>query len=554
MIARREWIAMAIVLALGIAARAWRPSTLGLNQFDEGVYAISAAKLADVEPVAPLFPRLERFAPPVYWTLVAVSYTLAGHPSDLAAVMVNVVAGSLTILVVWFVGRRWFGPAAGVAAATILALNEFHIVFSRSGLTDITFLLLFIVAVALIAVAMTRQSVGWSILAGVAVGAAWNTKYHGWFAVVASAGALVPLVWQDRRSPVRLYKPIALLVLVGIVGAVCYLPWAWYVQTSAGGYSSLAAYQRTLLSLDWFENLWTQATMQLYFDGPFSRCALPLAVGLSMYVTPPAQVGRRFFALLAVVSIASLAIGSAAASLLLGAAAVPALIRRNRYESWMLLSWAGLFFVSAPLYHPYARLLLPFTISTHLAAGVFLASAIAGTPATEERKERGYEARTLAVRLAAVAGAAVLVLAIARPGARASSWRPARSFADLAIAMKGAIPRSDQVIVIGEPALGFYLHLGGHRVVFEGIEYLKDPTKVSEPTYLVTGVYAKRAPELRDMLRGLESHLVPVGTYRPDPNDVRLIDDFPPKAARAFMTSPDGTFDISLYRLLPSSQ
>lgn len=546
MIARREWIAMAVVLALGITARAWRPSTLGLNQFDEGVYAITAAGLTDAGAQAPSFPGLVRFAPPVYYSLVALSYTLSGHASDVAAVMVNVVAGSLTILAVWFLGRRWFAPTAGVAAAAILALNEFHITFSRSGLTDITFLLLFITALALIAAAIRRQSVAWAILAGVAVGAAWNTKYHGWFAVVAAAGALVPQVWRDRRALPKLYRPVGLLACVAVTAALCYLPWAWYVETKAGGYAALAAAQRGLLSSAWLGNLAAQASMQGYFDGPFSRCALPLAITLSVCTLPAEQRSRRFVPVLILVSLASLVLGSAATALLLAAAAVPALINQDRYESWMLLSWLALFFVSTPLYFPYARLLLPFVVGTHLAAAVCLASVIGAEPAAGTRRITPY--------LAGGVAAAVLVLSVSLLRGSAHTWRPARSMADAANAMTRAIPPGERVIVVGEPPVGFYLHLAGHATGFERIGDLKQLDDVREPVSLVTGIYAKRVQPLREAMRRLGDRLVPVGTYRWYPSDVRLIDDLPPGTARAYVASPDGTFDISLYRLLPSRQ
>jgi 4-amino-4-deoxy-L-arabinose transferase-like glycosyltransferase len=542
---RREWIAIAVVLALGVTVRTWRPWTLGLNHFDEGVYAITAAGLADGGGQVPSFPGLVRFAPPVYYSLVALSYTLTGHASDVAAVMVNVVTGSLTILAVWLVGRRWFTPATGVTAAAILALNEFHITFSRSGLTDITFLLLFITAVALIAAAIRRQSVAWAILAGVVVGAAWNTKYHGWFAVVAAAGALLPQVWRNRRTLPELYKPVGLLACVAATAALCYLPWAWYVETKAGGYAALAVAQRGLLSSAWLGNLAAQASMQGYFDGPFSRCALPLALTLSLFTLSAEQRSRRFLTVLILVSFASLILGSAATTLLLAAAAVPALIHNDRYESWMLLSWLALFFVSTPLYFPYARLLLPFVVGTHMAAAVCLTSVIAARPAIGTR---------VTPYLAAGVAAAVLVLSVSLLRTPADTWRPARSMADAASAMTTAIPPGERVVVVGEPPIGYYLHLTGHPTRFERIGDLKQLDDLREPVHVVTGIYAKRAEPLREALRRLEPRLIPVGTYRWSPSDVRLIDDLPPKAARAYVASPDGTFDLSLYRLMPASR
>ena len=62
---------------------------------------------------------------------------IAFGTSNFAAMAVNIAAGVFTALALWWVGRRWFGPTAGLAAATLAALSDVHIFFSRTALTDV---------------------------------------------------------------------------------------------------------------------------------------------------------------------------------------------------------------------------------------------------------------------------------------------------------------------------------------------------------------------------------------------------------------------------------
>jgi 4-amino-4-deoxy-L-arabinose transferase-like glycosyltransferase len=67
-------------------------------------------------------------------------------------------------------------------AALGLALSDFLVLYSRTALTDVLFVTLFVTALAAFTLAETRKSTWWAVLAGAATGLAWNTKYHGWLA------------------------------------------------------------------------------------------------------------------------------------------------------------------------------------------------------------------------------------------------------------------------------------------------------------------------------------------------------------------------------------
>src|SRR5687767_2766421 len=137
---RVRLVEIAGVIALAACAlglRAWGFGETGLGQFDEGVYAFTGLGLSDPSQPQRMFPEQQKFSPPVYVFLVALSYLVRGA-SDHSAILVNVIVGTLSVLGIWWVTRRWFGAAAAMGAAAFTALSEVHVILSRTALTDVT--------------------------------------------------------------------------------------------------------------------------------------------------------------------------------------------------------------------------------------------------------------------------------------------------------------------------------------------------------------------------------------------------------------------------------
>jgi 4-amino-4-deoxy-L-arabinose transferase-like glycosyltransferase len=540
-LSHREWIILIVLILVGLTLRAWQITDTGLDHFDEGVYAFSALGVTDASQPHRLYPRQILFSPPFYFSLVGLIYHILGQPSDLAAILVNVLLGTLTIVLVWWIGRTWFNPAAGIAAATLLTFNEYHILLSRRALTDVPFAFWFVLALAMIVTALRRQSVLSSMVAGLVVGLAWLTKYHGWLALVATGGALLPYSWclyKRRQSPWRYFW---LLSIMGGVAVICYLPWAWFIQSQPGGYAALALYHRRFLSKAWFYNFWMQANQQFFLEGVFSHVSVMLAVLLVLTVLDKQpRVTRGFLWTLALLTATSLLLGGAATAVLLTLLAIPLLLRQPTvFSAWLLLSWLGLWVFLTPLYRPYARLLLPFTIVTFLATGVWLSQVL------REDTPFSWRPRVLTAGLALIVTATSLMLPdVSNP------WRRTRSVADAAIAMQQIIPSGSRVIVVGEPELAFYLHLAD-RKAFERLEKPEDWEKLETTVYLVTGIYVQRVPQLLKGLEDLKDRLEWLGTFPMNPGDIRLLDDFSPDNAYRFRSSPDNSYDLTVYRLLP---
>lgn len=529
------WVAALTVLALGL--RAWQLQHAGLSQFDEGVYAFSGLGLSDPTQPHRLFPDQEKFSPPVYFSLVALSFLVFGA-ADRSAILVNVLLGTATVPAVWWIARRWVGAPAALAAALMLATRGGHILLSRSALTDVTFALVFLIALGVVAVALDRADRTSGVLAGLAVGLAWNTKYHGWFALVIAVLA-IGAKWRIERQSLDSLKPvIRTWIVMSVVAAACYLPWTVFVNSQPGGSAGWASYFATMLRIDWFGGLASYSRQFWLLEGPWSRSSIALAIVIAGLWRARAAQGGVSPRLL-VLGLVGALLGSEGTAVVL---AVLAVVRRLRsrtpiaYGVWCMIALVALWVVMAPLYQPYFRLMVPFSIATFILAGDELAYRLRG-PA---------EPRPLLAM--GVLGAAVSI-AILIPR-HTQWWRDNRSLAMVAAGVDRSIPAGAPIAVIGEPPLAFYLHLLGHAA-FDRVT-LKELDGGTVPVYVIAGRYAQAARSLRDGLRERASVLDTLGRFPMVPSDLRLLDDYGPFRAPAYRAHPDSSYDLVLFRYDPA--
>jgi 4-amino-4-deoxy-L-arabinose transferase-like glycosyltransferase len=107
---------------------------------DEGLYAdIARTMLTSGDWVLPRFnglPYLEK--PPLYFWLAALA--LAVDPTSEAATrLVSSVTALGSVLLVWRIGRRLYGPDAGLAAGLALATTVGYALYVRKASTDFVF-------------------------------------------------------------------------------------------------------------------------------------------------------------------------------------------------------------------------------------------------------------------------------------------------------------------------------------------------------------------------------------------------------------------------------
>ena len=460
---RETWVVGGLT-TLALIPRLWGFGRMGLIHFDEGVYAAAGLWALDTRGLAGLDPSLIPYAPPLFPILIGALYALLGV-TDLAPILVSDAAGTATIPVVAWLGRRAFGPGAGAGAAALAALSGTHVAFSRMGLTDSLFLLSWLLALASGAALLERPNVPRALLFGILVGVAQLVKYNGWLTgLIVACAALAGVVRdRDERGTARLARVFGCGALAAVAAAVCCWPWFQFVEAH-GGYASLLRHQRGYVGgvsswfgfwrsqLDqvvglsggpiWCAGAWGLAILAAgYANGSLSRDARRLTfVAL-------AGLGIAIFALVPTVAwwvgfgwLSSRALSARAAERVVG-------------SSWLVMS------ILTPMYHPYARLWLPL----HAAGWIMIAGLII-VPASRlatlnfvDGKRRLGRSGVLAIAFSLLALAQTLR---PRPAAKAlpGLFEPTDSVRIAAGELLASIPKEVRTVrALARPSVLFYL-------------------------------------------------------------------------------------------------
>ena len=388
---RPEWLWLLGAVLFGAILRLSFPGRMAVEHFDEGVYASNF--WFEVEQGGE-YPARHLYAPPllpmaIEWTMIVAS--LCGiKPTGCIPMIPSLIAGLATIPSMWYVGRRWFGPSAGIVAAWLVAASDFHASYSRAALTDVPVCLFMLWAVYFLWLALqtgTRRDI---LLAGLFTGLAWWTKYNGWLplAIGLSGGT----AWQLSlpRADRRLRQFATRWLLVALTAFAIWSPVLWGLQKH-GGYAAVAANHRQYVV--GFAGWGSSARKQLSIIGRYDNwlgtwfelagrdktrsTAPPSWTGITVtprpgpFAAPVATIPGD------VLSMSSRWARLASPLLLLfttAAAGVWGLIRCKsscqRLSLWLLLSWLIGLSLTTPLYHPYPRLVLPWLISTWLGVGI----------------------------------------------------------------------------------------------------------------------------------------------------------------------------------------
>lgn len=218
---------MGAVLALAAAFRFY-----DLQHYPPGLFSDEAANGLDVfsildGDVQPFYPR-NNGREALFFYLQALLVKLFGVGVWQLHAAAGVV-GVLTVLMVFFATRVWFGRLAGVLAALLLATNHWHVTLSRTGFRAI--MVPFFIAAFTAAVGFTVQAVRsgrrtqafiYAVLAGIAFSGGFYTYIsYRMMPLVVMAVAIVALLAAAHAkitlAPLKRYVPY---VGVGIVAAV----------------------------------------------------------------------------------------------------------------------------------------------------------------------------------------------------------------------------------------------------------------------------------------------------------------------------------------------
>src|SRR5947209_2100450 len=130
------WLLPAVLLTAGIL-RFHALSQRGLVYWDEAKFALEGLRLlagtqaALGAHISPLAGKAIGTAKPTHALLIALSYAVLGT-QDRAPLFLDAVCSCLEIVVLYLLGRRFFGPVVALLAALFLAVSRYDIIYAPS--------------------------------------------------------------------------------------------------------------------------------------------------------------------------------------------------------------------------------------------------------------------------------------------------------------------------------------------------------------------------------------------------------------------------------------
>lgn len=295
-VTRIEKLLLAGLLVIGFGLRLVPIGGLAIEHFDEGVYASNLLFPED----GFAYPARHLYAPPLLPSVIEWSILIGGD-ARWVPLLPGIVLGTASIVVVWWLSRGWFGAPAAIATASLLALSDYHIAFSRSALTDVPLMFFLMLGVGWLHRGLSdaeRPQLLVCGLGGIATGLAWATKYNGWLALAigvsgaGAAGLMHRVIFQrtTRPSPMSSNSPSLRALMSGLLVAVVVAVGVWSPVLIGlhdhGGYAAVAKnHQNYVLSWsDWLPSLRRHQAVQKHFAGPVSLLGVLLAPVLAAVV------------------------------------------------------------------------------------------------------------------------------------------------------------------------------------------------------------------------------------------------------------------------------
>lgn len=584
---------LALVIGIVILAAVLRfafPSRLAIEHFDEGVYA---SNIWFSEGAGFRYPARHLYAPPLLPALIEWSIILFGM-GPLSVKLACLVAGTATIAVVWWIARRWFGAEAGIAAASLAALSDFHILYSRAALTDVMMCLWLLIAVGCVREMFARDRHRWAIAAGLATGLAWATKYNGWLPLtIAGSGFILFALISRWKKHTRTESWMGVAISLSAMALTAAVVWSPVLLdlNERGGYAAVAANHRGYLGglSDWLPSLIRQIDNHRYLEGWLSCGALVLAIVAAVVIrcwttrgftwnestarkaeiaSEPKQetTGDRTdwkvvaaFLLLTFASAAFL--GSSVTIGLLTVVVIGVhLLGRSKCDETtlpfcLLAVWFCGLSMATPFYFPYPRLTLPWLVATWLGGGAMIGWAVRkivgnkGGQATEKQNRSWW----------ILAGSAVLLCGAVFSGASRwtergiPGWQSQTGLMEVVAGIAVQVDsessgRDALILVYAEPGLFFQLAAAGddsQRAVIP-IGALVPPTESPiTPTYVVTGPNAHREPNHAAAISAFGDRLQLAAEYDYRPSNLVLLNWSSPSSG----TFPGPDQRVRLYRL-----
>ena len=189
------------------------------NNWDTGLEFEAASNTAKTG-----FPYVQGFGtsidqPPLGFYVEALAFAIFGLSAGTAVTLVTLF-GLATVLLVYVLGRDFYGKLAGLLAAALFALNPWHLVISRSGLIDAQCLFFSLLCLYVGVVAIRRDSVKLALASGLVLAVAFLTKFYAVFVLIP---LLLFFVYSKPKKPKLVFRQIVAFAIPVLLSSLL-----WY--------------------------------------------------------------------------------------------------------------------------------------------------------------------------------------------------------------------------------------------------------------------------------------------------------------------------------------
>ncbi len=585
---------MIAVCILGALFRCLFLSETAIEHFDEGVYA---SNLWFSPEQGAAYPGRYFYAPPLFPLLIEWSMIFMGS-GVWGVFLPSLLLGIATVPLVWWVARNWFGPTAGMVAAILASFSDLHLIYSRAALTDVGLGFFLLLGVYFIWKSYLSQDWKWPVLAGVTIGAGWAIKYNGWLPLAVGLSGVLPWLFFHRQLWKQKTSYLLRWCVISVVGFLVWSPVLIGLQAT-GGYSVVSAnHSRYVVGFSgWLDSFSRQIENHSLLEGTLSRTGLGLVCLIFCLVLVRwnwSRIKQRvkdqsgsslecstwnlllFGVLAALPLLVAWILGTTPLIGILGAAGIllqvffadgvfrltrdadnpqdglasPPL--RRSLAAWLLAAWFCGLLLATPLYYPYPRLTIPWTISAWLGT-----AALAGW--LEQRGSSSLfpsgsvktNSDTLGPRFlpGTVVVLSVTILVVGINPWRVAAWEPRNGLALVSSQVLSDIkadatssPDEFVLYTYAEPGLFFNLQAQGHHLTapvadFQFLESL--PPGV--PVYLIAGPHAARDSEFQKKFDLVRDRFDLVKQYDYAPSLLVRLN-------QSLLTQGDETEPVLLYR------
>jgi Dolichyl-phosphate-mannose-protein mannosyltransferase len=216
-------LGLACILSLAIFLRFFQLNQVGYNS-DEAVYAGQGAAIAKVPVLKDIFP-IFRAHPMLFQFIVAIFFSAGAD--DWLGRAVSAVIGVLTVLLVFFLGRRLYGERVGLYSALFFAVMPYHVVVTRQVLLDGSMALCSTLSLYMMARYADSRRPLWLYAAAAGIGLTFLSKEIGFIMV----GAIYAFLALSPKLPVRIWDIIVSSALLFVI----MLPFPLTVVLAGGG-------------------------------------------------------------------------------------------------------------------------------------------------------------------------------------------------------------------------------------------------------------------------------------------------------------------------------